>query len=159
MSPLNMFVIRVGKNVPRIDIFGDLDTKSSVFVCVLLDFERFSRVFCSRNVVLWRFEAFCQHSSHAAASVSMSPVGTYTFPTHNPVSLRAILDLGSSHVVENARVADLFLGTLELATHNRSREQNRMACYVQKTFGKLVRNFHRNRCIGNTFIRGVKLDS
>ena len=71
----------------------------------------------------------------------MARVGTYTFPTHNPVSLRAILDLSSSRDAENAPVADFFLGTLELATHNRSREQNRMACYVQKTPHNDARNF------------------
>ena len=94
-----------------------------------------------------------------AALVSMCRVGAYTFTTHNPVSLRAILDLGSSHDVFLDRVADFFLGTLELATHNRIRGKHRTACCVLKTFVNFARNFHKNRCIGNTFITGVKLDS
>ena len=89
----------------------------------------------------------------------MCRVGTYTFPTHNPVSLRAILDLGSSHDVFLDRVADFFLGTLELATHNRIRGKHRTACCVQKTFGNNATKFYANRRTGNTFFRGVMLNS
>ena len=133
--------------------------KNPRFCVFLLDFERFSRVFRSRNIVLWRFEACCQHSWHAAASVAMSRVGAYIFQTHNPVSLRVILDLSSSHDAVNVRVADLVLGTLELATHNRSRGKHRTDCCVQKTFGNNATKFYANRHTGNTFIRGVELDS
>ena len=69
------------------------------------------------------------------------------------------MDLSSSDDSENVPFADHILGTSELATHNRSRGYHRTSFCVLQTLPKLFTKFHGDRCIINTFLRGVKLET
>ena len=96
------FIVVIIKRVEQIKTFG---AKIIDFSSFLLDFERFSRDFYSRNDVFRRFGVFYQHCLREAVSESMSRFATYTFQTHNQLGAYGIRETrpSESQIIPNYR--------------------------------------------------------